>query len=514
MLLTAAIFAIIATPFLAVLIWRWRHFSYFKNLGIPGPKPSLIWGNIREYHSMETYKVLDKWFQEYGDIFGFYNGDVPFIALKDLSFIEFVFVRNFQNFVDRGFLVITDQKHAVLGRSVMHESSPEWKRIRSVVAHSFSAAKLKQMMHSLEEETDILLRFVDKHADTGTEVNMRSRYEELSMDYMARGAFGLDERFFGNAEQHPLVDVTKNAFRGLMTGPFHIIGQSTTMFGRLTGPIHWLTSVLGQFSFEALMRETTKIVQLRRNNPSLRRPDMLQNLLDAECHGQAVGQDETTGEAGAFKHRAMTPQEVEVNAATLFASGYETTSTALSYVTFTLAKYPDVQEKVRREIMDAVSDSGSLDYDTVTRKLKYLGQVLNETLRIFPPSLSSISRQAKFDFEYNGMNFKAGTCFMCSPYLLHMEAQFWPKPHEFNPDRFSPENATDLKKIAHAPFGIGPRNCVGKRLAVFEIKYTLARLLQKYRLELGASQEGSMEMEAFCFLSAPARGPWIVFHKL
>ncbi|CAN8008000.1 unnamed protein product, partial [Ixodes pacificus] len=89
---------------LAINLIRWRRktFSYFKDLGIPGPKPNLIWGNLWEYHQNRLFRALDKWCKEYGDIFGFYNGDVPMLVVKDLEFLKHVFIKNFSNFTDRG----------------------------------------------------------------------------------------------------------------------------------------------------------------------------------------------------------------------------------------------------------------------------------------------------------------------------------------------------------------------------------------------------------------------------
>ncbi|KAK8774518.1 hypothetical protein V5799_010948 [Amblyomma americanum] len=88
MLLTAALVVFIVTPLVALLLWRRHHFSYFKRIGIPGPKPSIIWGNIGEYHSMPHYKVVEKWFQQYGDIFGVHPTVMLYI-LSQLTGLEF-----------------------------------------------------------------------------------------------------------------------------------------------------------------------------------------------------------------------------------------------------------------------------------------------------------------------------------------------------------------------------------------------------------------------------------------
>ncbi|KAL3188655.1 hypothetical protein MRX96_040116 [Rhipicephalus microplus] len=513
MLVTAALLAISLCSVTALFIWRRHHFNYFKQLGIPGPEPNLIWGNLVEYHSTESYKVIGKWIEKYGNVFGFFNGDAPFVVLNDLDFIEYVYVRNFQNFVDRGFNMMTDQMHPVLGKSLLLIGGPEWKDIRSTVAYSMSAAKLKMIMPHLEENADVFIRTLEKYADTDREVHMLPEFEQLSMDYTARGVFGIDEHFQGNLD-HPLFNTARGVFRGIMKGPLHMIAQSTTMFKKWMKPFYWLTTVIGEFSFEKLGKETTQIIEMRKKDPSLRKPDILQNLIDAELANDIASSNGARRLNGLYKQRQVSSAAIASSAISIFLGGFESTSTSLSYIVFNLAKYPDVQEKARDEVLEALSTSGTLDYDTTMRKLKYLGQVVDETLRLYPPGLLFVTRKAKEDFEYHGVKFKAGTAFMVSQYHLHRNSQCWTDPDEFYPDRFARENEALLRKVAHAPFGIGPRNCVGSRLAMLSLKYTLARMLQKYRLELGPSQMGSMVMDTYSFASIPARGPWIKLYRV
>ncbi|EEC11538.1 cytochrome P450, putative, partial [Ixodes scapularis] len=77
---------------------------------------------------------------------------------------------------------------------------------------------------------------------------------------------------------------------------------------------------------------------------------------------------------------------------------------------------------------------GCLDYDTTIHKLKYTTQVMNETLRLYPPSLTFHTRTAKNSFEYKGTTFKAGTCIMAPVMQLHRDPQYWTDPNKFDPD--------------------------------------------------------------------------------
>lgn len=46
---------------------------------------------------------------------------------------------------------------------------------------------------------------------------------------------------------------------------------------------------------------------------------------------------------------------------------------------------------------------------------------------------------------------------------IHYDDRYWKSPREFNPDRFTPEEAEKRPNLAFMPFGEGPRNCIGMR---------------------------------------------------
>ncbi|XP_037578834.2 cytochrome P450 3A24 [Dermacentor silvarum] len=407
--------------------------------------------------------------------------------------------------------MMIEEMHPVLGKSILHAKDSKWRSIRNAVAGGFSAAKIKMMMPLMEEDIDVLLKSLEEPARSGDEVNMLQRYEQLSMDFVARAAFGLDERFQG-APDHPIATVARSACYKIMTGPLHMIAQSTTCFGRLVKPLCWISLLIEDF--DKVTRQMATIIQIRKKDPSYGRPDILQNLLDAEYVESETLPNGAEAINGRVTSRSLNVAEVITCAATLFVAGYETIASSLCYLTFVLAKYPDVQEKVRQEVIDTVSEQGKLDFDIVTKRLNYLEQVIKETLRLYPPGLTFVTRQAKQDFTYKGTQFKAGTCFMAPLYQIQRDPRFWLDPLQFNPDRFAPENEDQLIKMALMSFGVGPRNCVGKSMAMLKLKLAMAKLLLKYRLELGPSQMGEMKLNSRAMVSTPAKGPWIIIRHL
>lgn len=80
------------------------------------------------------------------------------------------------------------------------------------------------------------------------------------------------------------------------------------------------------------------------------------------------------------------------------------------------------------------------------------------------------------------MTIPKGISLFASVNELHYNEEVFSNAHEFQPERFLPENRTSAMAWSWQPFGAGPRNCIGMRFAQMEIKITLAKLLTKYRI--------------------------------
>ncbi|CAN8030668.1 unnamed protein product [Ixodes persulcatus] len=360
------------------------------------------------------------------------------LVVQDLEFLKYVFVKNFSNFTDRGVTMRTDEMHPILGRSLIHAKGSKWKSMRSCLSPGFTTLKLKLMLDHIAEVSDVFMDVLGEKTDHGKEINVLETMQALTMDYLGRAAFGIDTSFQKDLN-NPIFVTAKRTVKEIMTGPFHMLARNTTSLGVLAAPIFWLNRIFGTFSFLRSAETTTKIIELRRKNPELRRNDLLQNLIDAEYEEEATqtSWDKTTNGSvkGLYMGRTLSSEEVIQNSTILFVAGFETTAVALSFLTFALGKHQDVQDKVRQEVQAVLNNHGKLDYETVTQKMKYVGQVVNETLRIWPPALTFTTRQAKENFEYKGIKYKAGTCIMSPTLQIQRDERFFPDPMKFDPDR-------------------------------------------------------------------------------
>jgi cytochrome P450 len=191
-----------------------------------------------------------------------------------------------------------------------------------------------------------------------------------------------------------------------------------------------------------------------------------------------AARDEETG-------AAMSDRQLRDEVITLFIAGHDTTANALTWTFYLLAKYPEADERLRAEL-DEVLD-GAVPTVTDLPKLPYGRMVIEEAMRLYPPAWIT-DRQAVKEDEILGHRIPAGGHVIISPYVTHRLPTLWENPENFDPDRFSPEQVSTRPRYAYFPFGGGPRQCIGKGMALMEAHLILASVIQRYRLRLATDQ--------------------------
>ncbi|XP_029801600.1 cytochrome P450 3A12-like [Suricata suricatta] len=175
---------------------------------------------------------------------------------------------------------------------------------------------------------------------------------------------------------------------------------------------------------------------------------------------------------------ALSDLELVAQSVIFIFAGYEPTSTSLSFLVYELATHPDVQQKLQEEIDATFPNKEPPTYDALVQ-MEYLDMVLNETLRLYPIG-GRLERVCKKDVEISGVCIPKGTVVMVPTYTLHRDLDHWPEPEEFHPERFSKKNKDNINPYIYLPFGTGPRNCIGMRFAIMNMKLAVVRLLQNF----------------------------------
>ncbi len=268
-----------------------------------------------------------------------------------------------------------------------------------------------------------------------------------------------------------------------------------------------------------------KAVALRRKQKT-KRNDMIDLVLEAlENSDEVTGPKEDQEAEDQFEKDAsiaegssngfvVSKEEYELllisNAVVLFFAGFDTTSSALSMTLAYLARYPDIQEKLFREISDAAEASGKdkLDY-YVVQDLPYLDAVLMETLHYY--FSGTIERVCSKDYKLPGTDFVVpkGMLVQIPGSAIHKDERFYPDPCNFNPEEnFSEEARAKRSPYTFMGFGQGPRNCIGMRFAQLMAKMCLARLVADFELAPGPKMPASLDM-SMNINGMPKGGVWL-----
>ncbi|KAL1451687.1 hypothetical protein WDU94_006042 [Cyamophila willieti] len=179
----------------------------------------------------------------------------------------------------------------------------------------------------------------------------------------------------------------------------------------------------------------------------------------------------------------MSHDELVSEVLAIILAGTDTTKVANNIILIMLALHPKVQQEVYDEIQTVMGTDPNLapTYDQL-QELQVLTRVIKETLRLFP-SAPIFGRTAEEEIEVNGYIIPKGAGMWVPIFCgIHRDPQFWPNPDHFDPDRFLPSEVEKRNPNAYMPFSIGPRNCIGNKYAMLQMKATISTILRRYRI--------------------------------
>ncbi|GBP96580.1 Cytochrome P450 4C1 [Eumeta japonica] len=197
----------------------------------------------------------------------------------------------------------------------------------------------------------------------------------------------------------------------------------------------------------------------------------------------------------AQNERLISEEGIQEEVDTFMFEGHDTTAMGLTYLLMELANHKDIQDKVFHEISEIFGDSNQQITIQDLNRLKYMECCIKESLRLYPP-VPVISRFIKDEITLNGNVIPAGNT-LCHIHIfdLHRRADLFEDPLAFKPERFLPENSIGRHAYAYIPFSAGPRNCIGQRFAMLELKCSLVALLRAYEL-VAVTQRDQLQFTA------------------
>ena len=297
---------------------------------------------------------------------------------------------------------------------------------------------------------------------------------KLTLELIVSTAFGVD----ANIQRGENIEMLENAKMFFEVPPIvrrlarlPVASTIIGLLGRLQGNLNYFRDL------------AQHVIKTRRQQGATGRKDLLQLMMDA---------NEKTTEENVSR---LTDDEIVAQSILFLLAGSDTTGHTLSFTVYFLAMNPDVQDKLRVHIKEAIESNADKSLYDVAKSIEYLDCVIKETLRLCPP-LSVFNRECSEDHDLNGMHIPAGTEILFATYAMHRDPDAWRDPETFDPERFRGPAKDARHAFQFLPFGAGPRTCIALRFALIEMKIVLIRILVKYKFERSPETQVPLDIHA------------------
>jgi cytochrome P450 len=416
-----------------------------------GPQGHWLFGSLREYNA-DPLAFLTNISRQYGDVVPIRLGPLNAVLLSDAAAIESVLVTQNRTFRKaRG----VRRLRSLLGKGIVINEGEPWLHQRRLMQPAFHRASVGRYADTMVRRTT---RALDRWQD-GQTVNMSSELRRLTLEIAGETLVGAD----------------------VSEDDVQLVGESLEVAGaqlqtRVSSVLMFLPDWVptpGNRRMNAaiarLDRLVYQIIEGRRRSPG-QREDLLALLL-AEAHGDGPG----------ISNRQLRDEVI-----TLLVAGHETTALTLTWAAYLLARHPQADARLQRELA-SVLDGRPPNLQDLPR-LPFTEHVISETLRLYPASYIT-ARESLRDVEVEGHAIQKGTLVLISQWARHRDPRVFDHPDSFRPERWADGLDKRLRRGDYFPFGMGPRQCIGGSFAMLESVLVLAAVRQRFRLEPASDDE-------------------------
>ncbi|CAB3261620.1 unnamed protein product [Arctia plantaginis] len=429
-------------------------------------------------------------------VVGMYETLNPVYIVKDVELIKKVTIKDFDHFVDRRSFV--SEFDPDFGRGLINLKGEEWKEMRSTLSPAFTSSKIRLMVPFMvdigEEMIKVLSKKIKDSETQYIDASAKDITTRYANDVIASCAFGLevdsqsaDSHFYVKAKELVKFDFTK-ALKVFFSRCLPSIADMLKLS---------LSSSETSSFFSNVVLSTIE----EREKRNIIRHDMI-NILNEIKKGKLKHEKNSDVDSGAgfatveeshigkkLREREWSDKDLVAQAVLFLLAGFDTISTAMTFIIHELAVNPDVQEKLVQEIKEFdQKNDGQLDFKSI-QSMKYMDMVVSEGMRLHPPA-PFLDRKCVKDYNFGRVNktatkdliIRKGAAIGFPIYIFHRNPELFPNPEKFDPERFSDENKHNIKPFSYMPFGLGPRNCIGSRFALCEVKVMLYQLFRKIKV--------------------------------
>ncbi|CAK1549433.1 unnamed protein product [Leptosia nina] len=456
--------------FCAVIYFR---FNYKARLiaKIPGPTRLPLLGNCLEFVLPvdELFVLSRSLYYKYGPVIGIIAFNLSFVNIYDPEDLEVILSNPKFNDKREPYTFLKPW----LCEGLLVSNGLKWHKRRKMLTQAFHFNILKKYARTFTEHAEAFLGMVQ--AEVGEKTDLMALITSTTLQIMC-------ETTMGTSMNEGIEAVTNKYFNAI-----HEIGE--TVVQRLCKVwmfFDWSFNLCKEARdqkrvLDDLHKLTTRIIQERKtyveNNP-------LETMLDSSEKSNKKGrlamldlllQNEKDGNIDIDGIR----EEVD----TFLFEGHDTTAMAICFMIMQIANDTVVQEKIYDELYNIFGDSKRSPTVDDLAEMKYLECCIKESLRLYP-SVPMISRYISEEIQL-GKGYRIPKDTMCNIHIydVHRRSDLFPEPDKFIPERFLPENSINRHPYAYIPFSAGPRNCIGQKFAMLEMKTLVSSLIRRFHVD-------------------------------
>ena len=446
---------------------------------LPGPKGIPLLGNLLQVKSETIHNDIQKWGDEFGDVFKFRLGHIQLIGILDYEIIGEILK-------ERPDLFIRQQKMGNIlkdagAHGLFTAEGDEWKLQRKIITKGLDVKHQQTFFPSILTSTERLFNKWEKAASLSGEANIQQDLFRFTVDVTTSLAFGIDmntQEQSGSVIQDHMEKIFPTIFKRINSPiPFHKLLR-TKVDKEFDKACEAIQMIVNDFVSNGKKR----IIE----NPNLK--DNPENMLDAIL----IAADEEGG---------METKDVTGNLLTILLAGEDTTSHSLAWAASILIERPDIQEKCFQEVSTILGDKAFMDSFSLHTEMKYTEAVIMEAMRLKPVAPIMLFEPLE-DTVIKGYEFKKGERLLTHMRSSYTKDENFSKASEMIPERWLKQGSPCPHRNVQAfiPFGSGPRFCPGRNLAMLEMKMVLSMLIKNFKISAKTPQEDIKEIMAFTMM--------------
>jgi cytochrome P450 len=402
----------------------------------------------------DPLSFLNRMSAQFGDVVQFPIPDPPTYLVSHPETARRVLVSNARAYGKRTIQYTT--LSLVTGEGLLTADTESWRGQRRRLQPAFHHSTLEFIADHVRTSSD---RMVARWSqNNGAVVDVDEAMMHLALEVVGKSLFGAD--LSGDAAR--LADATVEALdivvkkaRSPLAPPLRVPTPANVSLRKAIADL--------DAAVDAMLAERATWPLLAGQAPR----DMLDLLLMADDAGQTMPRD-----------------EIRNQVITFIVAGHETVASALTWAWQLLVAHPQALRRLRAEVAPVAAAGGPQFADLAA--LPYTAAVVDEVLRLYPPAWL-ITRRSHEDDVLDGVDVKAGSLVIVSPWLVHRHASMWDRPNQFIPERFLDQDGQRRRDVVNGPgyipFGAGPRLCIGRDMALVEAILVLAAIAPRVELE-------------------------------